>query len=91
MNNLIAARKIPPVYAVLIDSPEAPPNSREVELIGNLRFAQMLALELLPFIEKARKFKADPERTVFAGSSLGGLTAVFASLHFPKQFRRVLS
>ena len=88
LDNLIAASKIPPTVAVLIANPSQ--ESRTVELTPNPKFADFLATELIPWIHAHYNVTSDPGKTVVAGSSLGGLTAVYAGYRHPEVFTNVL-
>jgi enterochelin esterase-like enzyme len=88
LDNLIAASKIPPSVAVLIANPTQ--TSRNKELPPNPEFADFLAKELIPWIHAHYNVTNDPARTVLAGSSLGGLAAVYAGYRHPEVFTNVL-
>jgi enterochelin esterase family protein len=88
LDNLIAASKIPPTVAVLIANPSQ--ESRTMELTPNPKFADFLATELIPWIHAHYNVTSDPGQTVVAGSSLGGLTAVYAGYRHPEVFTNVL-
>jgi len=88
LDNLIAASKIPPTVAVLIANPTQ--DSRNKELPPNPEFADFLAKELLPWIHARYNVTNDPGKTVVAGSSLGGLAAVYAGYRHPEAFTNVL-
>jgi enterochelin esterase-like enzyme len=88
LDNLIAASKIPPTVAVLIANPSQV--SRNEELTPNPKFADFLAKELIPWIHSHYNVTDDPEKTVVAGSSLGGLAATYAGYKHPEVFTNVL-
>jgi predicted alpha/beta superfamily hydrolase len=50
------------------------------------RYAQMLARELKPFIDREYRTLKDAGNTAVGGSSLGGLAAVVAGLEYPRVF-----
>ncbi|MFS2225033.1 enterochelin esterase [Pantoea sp. B65] len=64
---------------------------RGQELPCNPHFWQALQQELLPQARSLTPFSDDPQRTVVAGQSYGGLAALYAGLHWPQRFGRVLS
>ena len=88
LDNLIAASKIPPTVAVLIANPSQ--ESRNEELTPNPKFADFLAKELVPWIHAHYNVTGDPGKTVVAGSSLGGLAAVYAGYKHPEVFTNAL-
>ncbi len=88
LDNLIAASKIPPTVAVLIANPSQ--ESRNEELTPNPKFADFLAKELVPWIHAHYNVTGDPGKTVVAGSSLGGLAAVYAGYKHPEVFANAL-
>lgn len=89
LDNLIAAGRIPPTVAVLVDNPG--PQERERELPCYRPFADFLSKELLPWIRQRYRVTTDPSRTVVAGSSYGGLAATCAGLWYPQEFGNILS
>jgi enterochelin esterase-like enzyme len=89
LDNLIAQKRIPPMVAALIDNPSSA--TRQLELPCYPPFAEFLATELVPWVRENYHSGADPARTVVAGSSYGGLAAVFAGLRHPEVFGNVLS
>ncbi|MET1077066.1 MAG: enterochelin esterase [Pseudomonas sp.] len=88
LDNLIAAGRLPPMAAVLIDNPSMA--TRGVELPPNPAFARFLAEELQPWVA-AQGLSVPAARTVIAGSSYGGLAASYAALQHPRLFGNVLS
>ena len=86
---LIAKGRIPPVVAVMTD--ESVPAERRVELPCNPQFADFLAKELVPWARRNYDATTQPERTIVAGSSFGGLASVFAGLKHPEVFGNVIS
>ncbi|MFZ4834857.1 enterochelin esterase [Rouxiella sp. Mn2063] len=64
---------------------------REKELPCNAEFWQAIQHELLPLAKQRMAFSDDGERTIVAGQSYGGLAAMYAGLHWPERFGRVLS
>ncbi len=86
---LIAQRRIPPVVAVMTD--DSVPAARRTELPCNPNFANFLAKELVPWARENRYATLGPGDTIVAGSSFGGLAAVFAALQHPEVFGNVIS
>jgi enterochelin esterase-like enzyme len=88
LDNLIAASKIPPTVAVLIANPSQ--ELRAEELAPNPKFADFLTKELVPWIHAHYNVTHDPQKTVVAGSSLGGLTAAYTGYMHSEVFANVL-
>ena len=86
LDNLIAARLIPPLVAVMVDNP-----NRWPELSCNATFADFLAEEIVPWARANYHATDRPEQTIIGGSSLGGLSAAFVGLKHPEVFGNVLS
>ena len=87
LDNLIAARQIPPVVAVFVASQ----GLRDRDLGASAPFAEFLATELAPWVRGRYSVTADPSRVILAGSSLGGLCAAFTAFRHPEVFGNVLS
>lgn len=64
---------------------------REKELPCNAEFWQAVQQELLPLARSRVEFSEEADRTVVAGQSYGGLAAMYAGLHWPGRFGRILS
>lgn len=88
LDNLIAAKRIAPMVAVFVGSPEG---QRDVELNANARYADVIATELVPWARSRVRIAASPERNIVAGSSLGGLAAAYVAQRHPELFGNVLS
>jgi enterochelin esterase family protein len=86
LDNLIAAKRIPPVVAIFPDSLDGETRTRE--LTCNPDFNRFLADELLPW---ARERANLAERMTVGGSSFGGLASAFAALELPDVFDSALS
>lgn len=87
-DNLIAAKRIPPVVALLIDNP---PGLRDDELACNFKFLEALNTEMIPWVRQHYNVSKEPQNTVVGGLSFGGLSATCAALHYPQTFGNVLS
>lgn len=87
LNNLIAAKKIPPIVAIFIDSTE----TRGKELKCNDSFCEIITKELIPWARQNYNISKDPEEAIICGLSLGGLTAAYLGLNYPEVFGNVLS
>ena len=88
LDNLIYAEKIPPMVAILVDSP---PESRISELKYNPAFIGFLSKELLPWIHARWNVTRDPQKTIVEGYSAGGAAAAFVAMQRPELFGKVLS
>ncbi len=86
LDNLIAEERIPPLVVVMMDSP-----NRSEELYCGERFVDFLAQEMIPSIRQSYNITNDPEQSVVAGLSAGGLAAAFVAMHHPEIFGNVLS
>ncbi|KFC03822.1 enterobactin esterase [Trabulsiella guamensis ATCC 49490] len=81
--------ELPPAVYVLIDALDTATRGRELPC--NADFWQAVQQELLSQVRTVVPFSDDPERTVVAGQSFGGLAAMYAGLHWPQRFGCVLS
>ena len=88
LDNLVAARRVAPMVAVFVGSPEG---QRDAELGANPRHAEFVATELVPWVRSTYRIAMSPARNVVAGSSLGGLAAAFVAYRHPELFGNVLS
>ncbi|MBA1936014.1 prolyl oligopeptidase family serine peptidase, partial [Escherichia coli] len=74
---------------VLIDAIDT--THRAHELPCNADFWLAVQQELLPQVKAIAPFSDRADRTVVAGQSFGGLSALYAGLHWPERFGCVLS
>jgi enterochelin esterase-like enzyme len=88
LDNLIAASRILPTVAILIDNPY--PATRTRELTPNPDVPEFLVTELLPWLHARYNVTTDPRLTVVAGVSYGGLAATYAAMRHPEVFGNVL-
>ncbi len=88
VEGLVRANRIPPTVLVLVGTA---PHARTQELGANLNFSRFLATELVPWLRRKYCVSTKAEDTVLAGSSLGGLAAAHAALHYPDQFGKVFA
>ena len=89
LDNLIAAKAIPPVIAVLLGN--GPGNAREVEMNCNKAWGDSLMKELLPWVRTSHNLKFTDGDVVLVGDSLSGLAAACAAHDHPDVFRKVIS
>ncbi|PHM46110.1 chrysobactin oligopeptidase cbsH [Xenorhabdus mauleonii] len=83
------AQQVPEAIWLLIDTIDM--SYREQELPCNPDFWQAIQGELLPIISQYAVLSDDPAQTVIAGQSYGGLSALYAALHWPQRFGCVLT
>ncbi len=86
LDNLIAAKKIRPVVAVLVGNV-----SRDRELSPNPEFAAFVEHELIPWVRANYRVMSDPRRVIIGGASLGGLAAAYVAMRSPATFGNVIS
>lgn len=89
LDNLVAAKKIRPLVAILVDNLNEESRDRDLECYPP--FADFLAKELVPWARQRYRFSTEPERTIVGGVSLGGLNAAYCALRYPEVFGNVLS
>ncbi|HEX5704347.1 MAG TPA: alpha/beta hydrolase-fold protein [Pyrinomonadaceae bacterium] len=89
LDNLVAAKKIRPLVAILIDNLNEASRDRDLECYPP--FADFVAKELVPWARQRYRFSAEPERAIVGGVSLGGLNAAYCALRYPEVFGNVLS
>ncbi|WP_170295337.1 enterochelin esterase [Paracoccus aestuariivivens] len=89
LDSLTRQGRLPPVLSVFIPSIDSETRARE--LPGNADFADVLAGELLPQILNRTGIPPDPQRTVLAGASYGGLGAATIAIRHPEAFGNALS
>ncbi len=87
LDNLLAADRLPPMVAVLIDSTA----DRSRELNSYPPFNDFLTQELLPWARQHYHLTQAPDKTIIGGTSLGGVAAAYAALRHPTIFGNVLS
>jgi enterochelin esterase-like enzyme len=90
LDNLIAAKQLPPLVVVFLDTLESE-TTRFRELSCSAFFRDFVSAELVPWVRQRYQLSADPSRAVVAGSSHGGLAAAYLGLELPMVFGNVLS
>ena len=81
--------QLPAAVYVLIDIIDLPHRARELGC--NAEFWLALQEELLPQLAQWAPHSAEAARTVVAGQSFGGLSALYAGLNWPQRFGAVVS
>lgn len=89
LDQVTAAGELPPACWLFIDVIDS--QHRERELPCNEDFWQAVQQELLPLARQHAPFSNDASRTLVAGQSYGGLAALYAGLHWPQRFGRILT
>ena len=88
LDNLIAAKRIPPVVGLFIDNP---PGLRNPELACNLKCLDSLNAEMVPWFREHYNVSKEAKDTLVDGLSFGGLSAACAALHHHETFGNVLA
>jgi enterochelin esterase family protein len=85
LDNLTHRLEIPPLIAVMIQSPD-----RLSEYSGNDMHAKFLAEDLLPFMIAEYPLKEDVRSRCVMGASFGGVAALHAAWRYPDHFGSLL-
>lgn len=88
LDGLIARHLLPPINIIFIDSLDHA--RRGKELPPNPHFADFMAHELVPFLQR-QGITLARQKTILAGSSYGGLASSWVALRYPRLFGNVLS
>lgn len=83
------AGQLPEATYLFIDSIDNA--TRRQELTCNPFFWQAVQEELLPRAQQWARFDETPGSALIAGQSFGGLSALYAGLHWPERFGKVLA
>lgn len=89
LDQVTAAGELPAACWLFIDVINS--QHREAELPCNAPFWLAIQEELLPLVRQHAVFSTDASRTLVAGQSYGGLAALYAGLHWPQRFGRILT
>ncbi len=87
LDNLIAARKIPPTVAVFVQNV----GHRVKDLADSPAFADFVGQELVRWARKSYRVHPGARHAVIAGGSLGGLAASYCAVRHPDFIGNVLS
>jgi enterochelin esterase family protein len=92
LENLIAEGSIPPLLVLGIDAGRKDDkDQRNDEFTCSLSFMQYLDRELLPWFTSTYNVVANPHQRIIAGSSFGGLMAMYYAFNHPETVTNVLS
>ncbi|AFL87037.1 enterochelin esterase-like enzyme [Terriglobus roseus DSM 18391] len=100
LDNLIAAKQIPPMAAIFVDPgilpairPDAQNRYERIFEYDSLsaRYVNFLEEELIPAVAKKHTLSTNPDEHAIGGTSTGAVGAFVAAWHRPDQFHRVLS
>jgi enterochelin esterase family protein len=83
-SNLIAAKKVKPFIMVFID-----PKDRTKEYWANDKWADFVANEVVPEIDRRYHTIANRDGRATLGASLGGVTSIWMGLKHPETFSRL--
>jgi enterochelin esterase-like enzyme len=87
--NMIAAKKIPPMVVVRIVNPNQA--TRNTQLAAQEPFFDFVAHELVPYIRANYNVSAKPGETAISGYSFGGFASAFAGLRHSDVFGLILA
>lgn len=87
--NLTIAGLLPPALTIMIDSGGRDQRWRDLDPAS--RIGDHLADDLLPWARRRYGVRADPDRVVVVGQSLGGLVALSAGITHPHAVGRVVA
>lgn len=87
LDNLLAAGKINPTIQVMVDNSA----DRLGDLANHQKFADFVAKDLLPWVQKNYRVTTDAGKTTLCGYSAGGLAATFTAFKYPNLFGNILS
>ena len=87
LDNMIGGAVIPPVVVAFVDTQ----GTRDADLQPNENYQRFIAEDLVPWLRKHYRIAKDPRLNVVAGSSFGGLAAVYTAFVHPEIFGNVLS
>lgn len=89
LDNLVAAKAIPPLVAVFVSPIDL--QLRGKELPNSDGFAAFMADELMPWVKTHTGLSPKASRTILSGASYGGLGSMTIALKYPDVFGNVLS
>ena len=91
LDNMIAARTIPPVIGVFVVPPTEPNRNRRTEYALNDAYVKFFTSELIPFIDKQYKTRRTAADRYVIGDSYGGLISLYIGFISPDSVGNVAS
>ena len=88
LNNLIAAGKIPPTVVVFVENVSG---RRLLDMLGDSKFADSIATELVPWVRTHYNVTKNTAETVVGGYSAGGFASAYLGLRHSEVFGNVMS
>ena len=89
LDNLLAADKIWPTVAVMIDNGDARASAEDLD--NHAAFADFMGAELVPWVRDHWRVSSDPGQAIVCGYSRGGLGATYVAWKRPDVFGNVLA
>ena len=89
LDNLIHAKRIPPMIAVLVDSIGFQSRNNDF-VLNSEKFLEFIQKELLPWIQSNYKITINSRNNVVSGESASGFYAFYTGLHLPTIFGNIL-
>jgi enterochelin esterase family protein len=89
LNNLLAAGKIPPTVAVMVDNGGAKASAEDLD--NHATYADWVANELIPWVRQRWRVSTDPAHAIVCGYSRGGLGAAYVAWKHPEVLGNVLA
>lgn len=96
LNRLLKLQKIKPVFVVAIEAGDRLAEFGTMDVPDYKKrgakaraYADFILQELVPYVRKNHPVSAAPADNVFAGLSLGGVSALDISWHYPQYFQKI--
>lgn len=89
LDNMIADKVIPPLIAVFVGSIDIETRCKELPCYDP--FIETIVKEMIPWIKDEYTISLKPTDIIAAGSSYGGLAAIYAAIKYPEIIGNVLS
>jgi enterochelin esterase family protein len=89
LDNLLAANRIWPTVAVMIDHGDVKASAEDLD--NHAAFADYMSGEMITWIRQHWRVSTDPSQTILTGCSRGGLGATYVAWKHPEIFGNVLT